>query len=110
MRVWIDLKYVTKRSSGLYYYRRRIPEDLRQHHNNLVFFVQSLKTKDIGAAEALSKRITSSLDHLWSHFRNPQETSLPSNLRDRATALLDSFGFLLVAVERLLLTMVARSL
>ena len=93
MRVWIDLKYVTKRSSGLYYYRRRIPEDLRQHHKNLVFFVQSLKTKDLGAAEALSKRITSSLDHLWAHFRNPHETSLPNNLRDRATALLDSFGF-----------------
>ena len=34
-----------RRASGLYYYRRRIPDDLRAHYGDKEFYVQSLKTK-----------------------------------------------------------------
>jgi hypothetical protein len=50
MRVWIELKYVTRRASGLYYYRRRIPDDLRAHYGDKAFYVQSLKTKELSKA------------------------------------------------------------
>ena len=52
MRVWLDLKYVLRKPSGRYYYRRRIPDDLRGHHDGLSFFVQSLKTHEAAKAEA----------------------------------------------------------
>lgn len=54
MRVWIDLKYVTRRASGSYYYRRRIPDDIQQHYADKNFYVQSLKTKELNKAEATS--------------------------------------------------------
>ena len=92
MRVWIDLKYVTKRASGLYYYRRRIPDDLRIHYDNKEFYVQSLKTKVLSKAEGASLKKTQQLDILWSYFRNPHDKSIPRTLRDRATALLSEFG------------------
>ena len=92
MRVWIDLKYVTRRASGLYYYRRRIPDDLRIHYENKEFYVQSLKTKVLSKAESASLKKTQQLDILWSYFRNPHDKSIPRTLRDRATALLSEFG------------------
>ena len=88
MRVWIDLKYVTRKSSGLYYYRRRIPDDLRSHYNDKVFYVQSLKTKELAEAEVRSLEKTKHLDVLWTYFRNPDDYSIPKTVRDRATALL----------------------
>jgi integrase len=93
MRVWLDLKYVLRRPSGLYYYRRRIPDDLQGHHNGLSFFVQSLKTHEAAKAEVAAVRVTKQLDTLWSYFRNPDDRSIPATLRDRATAFLESHGF-----------------
>ena len=93
MRVWIDLKYVTRKASGLYYYRRRVPDDLRSHYNNKVFYVQSLKTKELAAAEVRSLEKTKHLDVLWTYFRNPDDYSIPKTVRDRATALLAEYGF-----------------
>ena len=93
MRVWIDLKYVTRKASGLYYYRRRIPDDLRSHYNDKEFYVQSLKTKELSTAEARSLEKTKHLDVLWTYFRNPDDYSIPKTMRDRATALLAEYGF-----------------
>ena len=93
MRVWLDLKYVLRKPSGRYYYRRRIPDDLRGHHDGLSFFVQSLKTHEAAKAEAAAIRITRQLDTLWAYFRNPDDRSIPLTLRQRATAFLESHGF-----------------
>ena len=93
MRVWIELKYVTRRASGLYYYRRRIPDDLRAHYGDKEFYVQSLKTKELSKAESSSLLRTKQLDVLWTYFRNPNDHSIPRTLRDRATALLAEYGF-----------------
>ena len=93
MRVWVDLKYVTRRASGLYYYRRRIPDDLRSHYSYKEFYVQSLKTKELAKAEASSIVRTRQLDVLWTYFRNPSDYSIPKTMRDRATALLAEYGF-----------------
>ena len=78
MRVWLDLKYVLRKPSGRYYYRRRIPDDLRGHHDELSFFVQSLKTHEAAKAEAAAIRLTRQLDTLWAYFRNPDDRSIPS--------------------------------
>jgi hypothetical protein len=93
MRVWLDLKYVLRKPSGRYYYRRRIPDDLRGHHDGLSFFVQSLKTHEAAKAEAAAIRVTQQLDTLWAYFRNPDDRSIPLTLRQRATAFLESHGF-----------------
>ena len=93
MRVWLDLKYVLRKPSGRYYYRRRIPDDLKGHHDGLSFFVQSLKTHEAAKAEAAAIRITQQLDTLWAYFRNPDDRSIPLTLRQRATAFLESHGF-----------------
>ena len=92
MRVWLDLKYVLRKPSGRYYYRRRIPDDLRGHHDELSFFVQSLKTHEAAKAEAAAIRLTRQLDTLWAYFRNPDDRSIPSNLRQKATAFLERHG------------------
>ena len=93
MRVWLDLKYVLRKPSGRYYFRRRIPDDLKGHHDGLSFFVQSLKTHEAAKAEAAAIRITQQLDTLWAYFRNPDDRSIPLTLRQRATAFLESHGF-----------------
>jgi len=93
MRVWLDLKYVLRKPSGRYYYRRRIPDDLKGHHDGLSFFVQSLKTHEAAKAEAAAIRVTQQLDTLWAYFRNPDDRSIPLTLRQRATAFLESHGF-----------------
>ena len=67
MRVWLDLKYVLRRPFGLYYYRRRILDDLRGHHNGLSFFVQSLKTHEAAKAGVATVRVIKQLDTLWSN-------------------------------------------
>ena len=92
MRVWIDLKYVTRRASGLYYYRRRIPDDIQQHYAEKTFYVQSLKTKELNKAEAAAIARTKQLDTLWAYYRNPNDRSIPQTLRDRATAFLAEQG------------------
>ena len=76
MRVWLDLKYVLRKPSGRYYYRRRIPDDLKGHHDGLSFFVQFLKTHEAAKAEAAAIRITQQLDTLWAYFRNPDDRSI----------------------------------
>ena len=78
---------------GVYYYVRRVPYDLRGHHDGLSFFVQSLKTHEAAKAEASAIRITRQLDTLWAYFRNPDDRSIPLTLRQRATAFLESHGF-----------------
>ena len=88
MRVWLDLKYVLRKPSGRYYYRRRIPDDLRGHHDWLSFFVQSLKTYEAAKADAAAIRITRQLDILWAFFSNPDDRSITITLRQRATAFL----------------------
>ena len=86
MRVWLDLKYVFRRPSGLYCYCRRIPDDLQGHHNRLSFLFQSLKTHGAAKAKLTAVRVTKQLDTLWSYFHNPNDRSIPATLRDRATA------------------------
>ena len=87
------MKYVLRKPSGRYYYRRRIPDDLRGHHEGLSFFVQSLKTNEAAKAEAAANGVTRQLDTIWTYFRNPDDRSIPLTLRQRATAFLKSHGF-----------------
>ena len=72
MRVWIDLKYVTRKASGLYYYRRRIPNDLRSHYKNTEFYHRSLQTKELAEAGArsLEKTTTTTSSSPYRYYSN----------------------------------------
>ena len=43
-------------------------------------------------AKVASERLTKSLDEMWSYYANPQQTSLPQNIRQLATAFLQERG------------------
>jgi hypothetical protein len=43
-------------------------------------------------AKVASERLTKSLDEMWSYYANPQQTALPQNIRQLATAFLQERG------------------
>jgi hypothetical protein len=88
MHVWLKLQYVQQKSSGQFFYRRRIPDNVQKHYQGKTHFQKSLKTKDVQIAKDSSERLSESLDILWMYFTNPESVSLPQNQRQTATALL----------------------
>lgn len=59
----------TVRRSGVYYYRRRIPSDLRPAHEGHREVFYSLHTRDRAEAERKARRISVGLDDRWASFR-----------------------------------------
>ena len=92
MRVWLELKYVQQKPSGQFFYRRRIPDEVQKHYQGKTHYQKSLGTKDVQMAKVASERLTKSLDEMWSYYANPQQTSLPQNIRQLATAFLQERG------------------
>ncbi|WP_296712635.1 DUF6538 domain-containing protein [Rhodoblastus sp.] len=52
----LTVKYVTTWKDGIFYYARRVPADMKQHHQGKATIRQSLKTRDplVAAREALN--------------------------------------------------------
>ncbi|OWV60564.1 hypothetical protein CDZ97_18810, partial [Mameliella alba] len=86
----LEAKYIELRR-GTYYFRRRIPQDVRRHYpgrKDVEFF--SLKTKDpqIAAKKAHQKALEQ--DALWEAWRTGQDVQ-PKDVRRAALAILDAF-------------------
>ena len=67
----------TKR--GVYYFSRRIPEDLQQHYQQLRI-VRSLHTKQPKEAATAAQLLSSQLDQLWFQLRLQKQTEQLSSL------------------------------
>lgn len=77
--------------NGVYFYYRRIPEDLRGHYGGKRHIRKSLKTNQLHIAAKKVAALASSDDALWASLRSPEgkELSLTtSQTRDGAEALL----------------------
>lgn len=74
---------------GVFYFSRRIPQELRQHYTS-PRIAYSLRTKSPRIAEARARRAADQLDEYWFHLRC-QVTELPGQhmLRLKAAALPD---------------------
>ena len=46
----IRVRYLIRKATGVYYYQRRIPEELRQHFSHRTFIRKSLHTSDLSLA------------------------------------------------------------
>jgi integrase len=91
----VTINYIQSRKSGLLYYYRRIPEELRGHYRGKRFRLQSLKTRD--QQEALRKvaALASADDALWTSLRTPEAKDLgltTPETRVAAQALLKDLG------------------
>lgn len=87
-------KYVfRKKGSDLFYFRRRIPDDVRRQYPSRTnsYFIESLQTKDIATAAKLAHRKALEQDALWKAMRSGDVTEGPERI-EAAKALLDSFG------------------
>ncbi len=87
-------KYIfQKPSSDLFYFRRRIPEDVTRHYPNRRngYVIESLQTKDAGTAAKLAHRKALEQDALWSAIRTGQVSDGPERV-EAAKALLASHG------------------
>ncbi len=87
-------KYIfQKNASGPWYFRRRIPDDLRKHYpakkNGYLIF--SLQTKDASKAAQVANRQSLEQDALWASLRDGSVSEGPELVR-AANALLGSFG------------------
>ncbi|WP_375708115.1 DUF6538 domain-containing protein, partial [Sulfitobacter sp. HGT1] len=87
-------KYIfQKNASSPWYFRRRIPDDLRKHYpakkNGYLIF--SLQTKDASKAAQAAHRQSLEQDALWGSLRDGAASEGPELVR-AANALLGSFG------------------
>lgn len=92
----IVVKYLhQKQKGGVWYFRRRIPEDVQRHYPNLnkagVMFV-SLKTKNQSEAAQKANQMALEQEALWKNLRSG-ELETTKDVDAAAIALLDSFGF-----------------
>ena len=77
---------------GLYYYRRRIPDDVRHlHPGKKGMLVTSLKTRDPIEAARKAHNLAQQHDALWAAHRRGEATDAP-DVQRAALAMLDSFG------------------
>ena len=74
---------------GVFYFSRRIPQELRQHYTS-PRIAYSLRTKSPRIAEARARRAADQLDEYWYHLRC-QVTALPGKhmLRLKGATLAD---------------------
>jgi integrase len=81
--------------NGVYFYYRRIPEDLRSHYGGKRHIRKSLKTDQLHIAAKKVAALASADDSLWASLRSPegQELGLTTNqTRKGAEALLGKLG------------------
>lgn len=87
-------KYISqKKGSDLFYFRRRIPDDIQRHYPNRKngYIIESLRTKDTGIAAKLAHRKAVEQDALWSALRSGEVKDGPERI-EAAKALLASHG------------------
>ena len=63
--VKVQVRYLISKSSGIYYYQRRIPLDLRHHFQNRIFIRKSLHTSDLPLAASRIPPIAAKDDALF---------------------------------------------
>ncbi len=61
---------------GIFFYYRRIPEELRAHYGGKVFIRKSLKTRDPQDAAKKVAALASADDALWASLRSPEGVEL----------------------------------
>lgn len=91
----VSASYLQRRSSGRFYYYRRIPGDLRGHYGKSPFRVVSLKTTDALQAVKKAATLASQDDSLWTSLRTPtaQDMGLTTpEAREGAKALMAQWG------------------
>lgn len=89
------MKYLQQRPSGLWYYNRRIPQELRAHFGGRLHKLKSLQTRDKGEAIRRAAQEARLDDALWRSLRSPKAESLGLTTRetmDAAKALLATLG------------------
>ena len=79
MRKTIRPSNYTFTKRGVYYFSRRIPEDL-QHHYKRPRIVRSLRTKQPKEAATAAQLLSSQLDQLWFQLRLQKQTEQLSSL------------------------------
>jgi len=79
MRKTIRPSNYTFTKRGVYYFSRRIPEDLQQHYQQLRI-VRSLHTKQPKEAATAAQLLSSQLDQLWFQLRLQKQTEQLSSL------------------------------
>ena len=92
----IVVKYLRqKNKGGVWYFRRRVPDDVRGHYPSLnkagVLFV-SLKAKNQSEAAKKANQMALEQDALWRKLRDG-EIDASKDVDSAAIALLSSFGF-----------------
>ncbi|MCW2283727.1 hypothetical protein M2323_001841 [Rhodoblastus acidophilus] len=92
----LTTKYVMPWKDGVLYYCRRVPEDMRKHHNGKAHIRKSLGTRDATVAAKKAARLASEHDALWRSLRSPEanrhDLTSPET-RAAGAALLDAMGF-----------------
>ncbi|ARE81786.1 site-specific tyrosine recombinase XerC [Roseovarius mucosus] len=81
-----------KKGSDLFYFRRRIPDDVRRHYPNRTnsYLIESLQTKDRASAAKLAHRKALEQDALWKAIRSGDVAEGPERI-EAAKALLASY-------------------
>ena len=79
MRKTIRPSNYTFTKRGVYYFSRRIPEDL-QHHYKRPRIVRSLRTKQPKEAATAAQLLSNQLEQLWFQLRLQKQTEQLSSL------------------------------
>jgi len=88
----VKVKGLVRRSSGLYYFRKGIPEKLRPFYNDKLEIVQSLKTTN--EATAINK-----VQKLTAFYESEFKTIASTGERDRAASLLKAYDMEPIPLE-----------
>ena len=75
------MAYNIQKRGTVYYFRRRIPQDLIEKHAGKREIIRSLGTKDRAEAQRLARKVSAELDDEWQAMR-----TAPSATSNRATA------------------------
>ena len=67
--VKVQVRHLIRKSTGVYYYQRRVPLDLRQHFQNKIFIRRSLHTQDLSLAASLIPPLEVKDDALFASLR-----------------------------------------
>ena len=89
------MKYVIPWKDGTFYYSRRIPADMKKHHQGKALIRKSLRTKDPLIAAREAAKLAAADDALWRFRRSPDAQAnglTTTETRDAATALLRNIG------------------
>jgi hypothetical protein len=87
----VQVRYLKLSRTGVYWYYRRIPRDLKCRYPGKIFIRKSLGTKDASEATKLAMRMALADDGMWQAMRSPkgQELGLmPQETLAAAEALL----------------------